>query len=346
MIKKAIAQLSRGTDLTEKEMMEVMTLIMEGQATPAQIAALLMGLRIKGETIAEITGAARAMSSHAEPVICRESTSDDPLVDIVGTGGDQSASFNVSTTTSFVLAGAGLRVAKHGNRAVSGKCGSADLLEALGVRLEMDPHDLAACVDQVGIGFLYAPPLHPAMRHAMPPRRELGVRTIFNLLGPLTNPARAKVLLVGVYDQELVAPLARVIGRLGAEKAYVVHGQGGYDEVTLTGPTHMAFFDGQDVSLETLHPQDLGLTPTDPRAITCETPQQSKKITLAVLNGEAGPARDMVLMNAAVALKAAGKAEDFKQGMLLAAGAIDQGEALAKLNQLVEVSNKRRLMAV
>jgi anthranilate phosphoribosyltransferase len=323
-----------------------MTLIMQGHATPAQIAALLMGLKLKGETIAEISGAAKVMRSHAEPVVCRKSTEDDPLVDVVGTGGDTSSSFNVSTTTAFVLAGAGLRVAKHGNRAVSGKCGSADLLEALGVRLGITAQELAACVDEVGIGFLYAPPLHPALGHAMPTRREMGVRTIFNLLGPLTNPARARVFLIGVYEKDLILPLARVIGRLGAKKAYVVYGQGGYDEVTLTGPTYMAFFDGQEVKQEIIEPNDLGLKPASPESITCQNPRQSKETTLLVLNGEPGPARDMVLMNAAVALKAAGKARDFKQGLEIARQAIDQGKALLKLHELVRVSNQRRLKAV
>jgi anthranilate phosphoribosyltransferase len=340
MIQQAIAKAVEGIDLSQKEMVQAMNQIMEGEATPAQIGALLVALRIKGESLEEITGAAQVMRAKASPVECQATRQGEVLVDTVGTGGDGAGTFNVSTTTAFVVAGAGLKVAKHGNRAVSSSCGSADLLEELGVPLDLSPEQIGVCIDQVGIGFLFAPALHGAMRHAIGPRQEIGLRTIFNLLGPLTNPAGANTLLVGVYDPRLVKPLAQVLGRLGAERAFVVHGEPGLDEITVTGATTMARLQDGQVSLETVTPEDFGLQRAGLEDIDGGGVKQCREHSLAVLAGKPGPRRDMVLMNAAAALVAAGKAQDLGQGMELAATSIDSGAALAKLNDLVTLGKE------
>ncbi|BEQ14273.1 anthranilate phosphoribosyltransferase [Desulfoferula mesophila] len=343
MIQQAIAKAVSGSDLSEQEMVRAMDQIMEGQATPAQIGALLIALRMKGESLEEISGAAQVMRAKATPVACNCAAGGGALVDIVGTGGDGAGTFNVSTTSAFVAAAAGLRVAKHGNRAVSSSCGAADLLESLGVPLDLDAEQIALCVDQVGVGFLFAPALHGAMRHAIGPRKEIGQRTIFNLLGPLTNPAGASVLLVGVYDPKLVEPLAHVLGRLGAKSAFVVHGEGGMDEITVTGVTKMARLrDGRVSTLET-SPEELGLTRATLADIRGGTVEQCRTHTLEVLSGQKGPKRDMVLMNAAAALVAADKAPDLAQGVALAAKLIDSGAALGKLEDLISFSKSLRL---
>ena len=337
MIQKGIALAVSGQDLSEEQMIAVMDQIMEGQATPAQIGAFLVALRMKGECLAEIAGAARVMRDKATPVTCRALAQGEVLVDTVGTGGDGAGTFNVSTTTSFVVAGAGLKVAKHGNRAVSSSCGAADVLEALGVPLDLTPEQIGACIDQVGMGFLFAPALHGAMRHAIGPRREVGLRTVFNLLGPLTNPAGANVLVVGVYDPALVEPLAQVLGRLGVDSAYVVHGQG-LDEVTITGPTAMARLQNGRVEILEITPEQFGLRRASLEDVSGGAVDECRAHTLAVLGGEPGPRRDMVLLNAAATLAAAGKVEDMAQGVALAAEIIDSGAARAKLDELVSFS--------
>ena len=345
MIQEAIAKAVSGQDLSESEMIGAMDQIMEGKATPAQIGALLIALRMKGESLDEISGAAQVMRAKATPVGCSSAADDGVLVDIVGTGGDGAGTFNVSTTTAFVAAAAGLKVAKHGNRAVSSSCGAADLLESLGVPLDLDAEQIALCVDEVGVGFLFAPALHGAMRHAIGPRREIGQRTIFNLLGPLTNPAGASVLVVGVYDPKLVEPLAHVLGRLGATSAFVVHGEGGLDEITITGTTRMARLKDGEVSMMEVTPEELGLKRASLSDVLGGSVEQCRTHTLDVLSGQKGPKRDMVLMNAAAALVAAGQAPDMAQGVALAAQFIDSGAALGKLEYLVSFSKSLRLKA-
>jgi len=340
MIRQAIAKAASGRDLSQEEMVSVMDQIMEGQATPAQIGALLMALRIKGESLPEITGAAQVMRAKASPVPTRAREQGEVLLDIVGTGGDGAGTFNVSTTAALVAAGAGVRVAKHGNRAVSGSCGSADLIAALGIPLDLGPEEIGLCVDQVGIGFLFAPVLHSAMRHAVAPRREIGLRTIFNLLGPLTNPAGADVLLVGVYQAQLTTPLARVLGRLGVRSALVVHGHGGLDEISISGPTRVSRLQGGRVSEITITPEQFGLGRAGLEEVSGGDPHTCRRHTLAVLHGQPGPRRDMTLMNAAAALVAAGLAQDLRQGVELAARSIDSGAALAKLEALTALARR------
>jgi len=334
MLQAAIAKLTQRQDLAEDEMSEVMDHIMSGRATPAQIAGLLVALKMKGESIAEISGAARTMRRHALAVPCRPGSPDDPLLDVVGTGGDGAGTFNVSTVSALVAAGAGVRVAKHGNRAVTSSCGSADLMEALGVELDLGPEELARCIDRVGIGFLFAPNLHRAMRHAVGPRRELGLRSIFNLLGPLTNPAGADCLLVGVYLPELTTPLAEVLGRLGARSALVVHGLDGSDEVSISAPTRVSRLKDGCVREFTITPEKYGLRRAEPEQVSGGSVDQCRRHALAVLSGRPGPRRDMVLLNAAAALVAAGRAAELAEGLGLAAQAIDSGAALAKLEAL------------
>lgn len=333
MIQEAIAKAVGGSHLGEGEMMAVMDQVMEGQATQAQIGALLIALRMKGETVAEIAGAAKVMRQKCQGVACRVSQGQ-AIVDTCGTGGDGAHTFNISTTAAFVAAGAGAKVAKHGNRSVSSRSGSADVMEALGVPLDLTPEEVGACVDQVGIGFLFAPLLHQAMRHAIGPRRELGLRTIFNLLGPLTNPAGATAQVVGVYDASLVEPLAQVLGILGCRRAFVVHGPGGLDEIASCGPTQACYLEDGRVTSLVITPEELGLRRALPQELAGGDPKANAAITLAVLGGQPGACRDTVLMNAAAALVAAGLAGDLRQGLELAAKAVDSGAALAKLEEL------------
>ncbi len=341
MISQAIAQILDGRSLSAEEAEHVMDEIMAGQATPAQIAGFLIALRAKGETVAEITGCARAMRRAATRV---EPSSPD-LIDTCGTGGDGAGTFNISTTTAFVVAGAGLRVAKHGNRSVSSRSGSADVLKALGVDLELTPDQVAACIDEVGIGFLFAPRLHPAMKYAIGPRRELGVRTIFNILGPLTNPANAQVQLLGVYDPELTEVLARVLQELGSRAAYVVHGHGGLDELTTTGPNRISRFGvgdhADEVITETLNPRDLGLGLAGQDDLKGGEPEENAQITRAILSGsDQGPRRDVVLLNASAALLVGGKASDLAEGIARAAESIDSGSARRQLDSLITLSRR------
>ncbi len=340
MIKEAIGKIVALEHLSEQEMIGVMQEIMSGEATAAQIGSFITGLRMKGETIDEIVGAVKVMREKATFIDTGVNTaSGEVLMDIVGTGGDGSGSFNVSTTTSFVVAAAGVPVAKHGNRAVSSHCGSADVLEALGVDLSMPPEKVAACVRQVGIGFLFAPMLHGAMKYAIGPRREIGIRTLFNILGPMTNPAGANVQLTGVFSRELTTVLAEVLVRLGMKRAIVVWGEGNLDEMTITGATHIADgFEGK-VRTSVLQPEEVGLHTAGCETIRGgRTAMESATQVRAVLGGEVGPKLDMVLLNAGTALMAAGRATDMKSGIEAAREIVASGAALDKLEQLVRFS--------
>ncbi|MFQ5613314.1 MAG: anthranilate phosphoribosyltransferase [Anaerolineae bacterium] len=329
-----ITQAMSGQDLTDHEAEAAMLQIMEGSATPAQIAGYLIALRLKGETVAEIAGSARAMRRQALPVRPRRR---DIIVDTCGTGGDGAGTFNISTTAAFVVAGTGQPVAKHGNRSISSNCGSADVLEALGVSLELTPQQVARAVDEVGIGFLFAPKLHPAMKHAIGPRRELGVRTIFNILGPLTNPAGVRSQVIGVYDPELTEPLAQVLASLGSHGAFVVHGHGGLDELSTTGPNRVSVLREGQVSNMTLDPAGLGFKPAQAGDLAGGSVAENARITRGILAGTAnGRRRDVVVLNAAAALVAAGKADTLLAGVEMAGESIDSGSALAALERLVE----------
>ena len=336
-ISEAIKKVVESVDLSEQEMQGVMTQIMEGQASQAQIGSFITALRMKGETIDEIVGAVRVMREKATFVDSGVDTSTSILMDIVGTGGDGAGSFNVSTTTSFVVAAAGIPVAKHGNRAVSSSCGSADVLEALGVDLSMPAEKVSACVKEVGIGFLFAPMLHGAMKHAIGPRKEIGIRTIFNILGPMTNPAGANVQLTGVFARDLTATLAEVLMRLGMKRTLVVWGEGNLDEMTITGTSYIA--DGKDGEVTTyeITPEELGLKRAALEDIKGgDTAQEAAKQVRAVLSGEPGAKLDMVLLNSAGALLAAGVVTDIKEGVDKAREIIESGAALDKLDQLVK----------
>lgn len=340
MMREAIAKVVAREHLSEEEMVGVMGEIMNGEATPAQIGAFITGLRMKGETIDEIVGAVKVMRRKATFIDTGVNTrAGEVLMDIVGTGGDGSGSFNVSTTTCFVVAAAGVPVAKHGNRAVSSHCGSADVIEALGVDLSMPPDKVGACVREVGLGFLFAPMLHGAMKYAIGPRREIGIRTLFNILGPMTNPAGANVQLTGVFSRDLTSVLAEVLVRLGMQRAIIVWGEGNLDEMTVTGATHIA--DGYQgrVTTSVLRPEEVGLQTAELAAIKGgRSAAESAAQVRAVLAGEPGAKLDMVLLNAGTALMAAGKAETIPAGIALAREIIASGAALDKLEQLVRFS--------
>jgi len=335
MIKEAIGKVVCRQDLSEAEMIEVMTEVMTGGATDAQIGAFITALRLKGETVAEITGAARVMREKATPIDA--AAPDALLVDIVGTGGDCSGTFNVSTTSAFVVAGAGITVAKHGNRSVSSHCGSADVLESLGVDLALNAEQIGHCIRRVGIGFMFAPMLHGAMKYAIGPRREIGIRTVFNILGPLTNPANANVYLLGVYAEELVEKIAGALSNFGIKRSLVVWGEGNIDELTTTGFSKVAEIDHGTIRTYTVTPEELGLrraTLTDIKG--GQTAADSASQVREVLSGVPGPRRDMVLANAGATLMVAGQAETIKAGIALAAAVIDSGAAMAKLEALVK----------
>ncbi|MEQ8764496.1 MAG: anthranilate phosphoribosyltransferase [Planctomycetota bacterium] len=332
----SLAELAQGRHLTPDLARASMETIMAGEATPAQMGAFLMGLRIKGETADEIAALAGVMREKA----LRVTTSRTPLIDTCGTGGDQSGSFNISTTVAFVVAGAGAAVAKHGNRSVSSRCGSADLLAALDVDIDMTAERASRCLDEVGIAFLFAPLYHEATKHVVGPRRELGMRTVFNVLGPLTNPAHAPHQLVGVFDPELTETLARVLGQLGSKRAAVVAGLDGLDEISLSGPTRVAELDSGQVTVREVKPEDFGLDPAPLDAIAGGTAEENAMITQEVLEGAKGPARRIVVLNAAAALWAAELAEDWKQGIELARQSIDSGAAHKKLQELVRFGGR------
>ncbi|MGC9396569.1 MAG: anthranilate phosphoribosyltransferase [Anaerolineae bacterium] len=341
MITQALNQLLEGQSLSMEQAEGVMAQVMAGEATPAQIAGFLIALRVKGETVEEITGCAKAMRQAAVKVTSRQTS----LVDTCGTGGDRSGTFNISTTAAFVAAGAGLRVAKHGNRSVSSLSGSADVLAALDVNLDLTPEQVAQCIDEVGIGFLFAPKLHPAMKYAVGPRRELGVRTVFNILGPLTNPAGAQAQVLGVYDGALTEVLASVLQGLGSRAAYVVHGDDGLDELTTTGPNRVSVFGvapgNGAVVTQTLDPRDLGFDRAAPADLHGGDPATNAAITRAILAGEDhGPKRDVTLLNAAAALHVGGVATDLAEGIVKATESLDSGAALRKLEGLVACSQR------
>ncbi len=335
MIRDAIATLVDKRNLTEEEAAACMEEIMSGEATPAQFGAFVVALRLKGESIDEIVGMARVMREKALRVSVAG-----PLLDTCGTGGDAKGTFNVSTAAAFVAAGAGVRVAKHGNRAMTSACGSADVLEALGARIDLPPEGVAACIERIGFGFMFAQVFHPAMKFAAGPRREIGVRTVFNILGPLTNPAGAEAQVLGVADASLAEKLAQVLGRLGAKHALVVYGEDGLDEVSVSATTLVYELKDGRVITTTLHPDDVGL-PLHPRdAVRGGSPEENADALRRVLAGEQGPLRDFTLINAAVALVAADLALDFREGLTLAAGAIDCGAARQKLETFVETSHE------
>jgi anthranilate phosphoribosyltransferase len=351
MIKEAIAKVIKRENLTQAEMEAAMDEIMTGQATPAQIGALLTGLRMKGETVEEIAGAAKVMRAKATRIdmgnqlvnIDRDeiNVEQETILDTCGTGGDGTNTFNVSTATALVAAGAGVRVAKHGNRAVSSVCGSADVLENLGVKLDLPPQSVADCIREVGIGFLYAPLFHGAMKHAAGPRREMGIRTIFNLLGPLTNPAGATVQVLGVYDQALTEKMARVLGRLGSREAFVVCGEGTFDEISICGPTRVSHLKAGKVETFDMAPEDYGFRRAPVEAIRGGDAQENARIIRVVLDGEKGPRRDMVLLNAGAALMVAGLEGDLRGGIKRAEDSIDSGKAREKLNSLIRFTQSR-----
>ena len=335
-IQEAIAKVIEGADLGRGEMMDAMNQIMSGEATDAQIGAFLIALRVKGECVDEIAGAASVMREKATPIV----TKHDVIVDTCGTGGDHSGTFNISTTAAFVAAGAGLCVAKHGNRAATSQSGSADVLGALGVNIEASPETVSRCLDDVGIGFLFAISLHGAMKYAIGPRREIGARTIFNALGPLSNPAGATRQVVGVYSAALTETLAGVLGTLGAERAFVVHGSDGLDEMTLTGPTRVSELRDGSVSTYDVSPGDFGLAQASADALKGGDADYNAEITRSILNGEEGPRRDIVLLNAAAAIVAGDKARDLNEGVQVAAEVIDSGKALEKLEGLAAASRE------
>ena len=335
MIQEAIKDLIAGADLGRAKMRAVMEQIMSGQATDAQIGAFLVALRIKGETIDEIAGGAEVMREKATPIV----TVRPDLIDTCGTGGDDSGTFNISTTVAFVACGAGLAVAKHGTRSISSQCGSSDVLTALGVNIEATPEKVGECIDEVGIGFLFAIALHGAMKHAIGPRRELATRTVFNILGPLTNPAGAKRQLLGVFDGALTEALAGVLRELGSERALVVHGSDGLDEITLTGPTQVSELRDGQISTHQIHPGDFGLQTVAAEALKGGDADYNARILREVLDGKEGPQRDVVLLNAAAAMVVGGLAEDITAGLEVARASIDSGKARQALDRLVEVSN-------
>lgn len=320
--------------LTEAETAECMQEIMEGKATDAQIGAFLAALRMKGETVEEITGAARIMRQKATAI-----QAPDKVLDTCGTGGDMAHTFNISTTTALVIAGAGIPVAKHGNRSVSSQSGSADVLEALGIKIDLPPEKVEKCLFETGFGFLFAPLFHPAMKYAIGPRRELGVRTIFNILGPITNPAGAKRQILGVFAGKLTETLARVLGNLGAIDAMVVHGDDGLDEVSISGTTKVSRYKDDQVKNFSIEPEDFGIRRSSIEQIRGDSKEENAAITLSLLQGEKGPKRDIVLMNSALALVVAEKTDDFRTAFSIAADSIDSGRALKKLEEVKRVSN-------
>jgi len=335
MIREAIEKSVQMRDLTEADMMAAMSEIMEGTATPAQIASLITALRMKGETVDEVTGAARIMRQKATRINACAST----VVDTCGTGGDKSNTFNISTTVAFVAAAAGVTVAKHGNHAVSSGCGSADVLEAFGVNIGAPPEIMEECLQQIGIGFLFAPKLHGAMKYAIGPRREIGIRTIFNMLGPLTNPAGATAQLLGVYDAKLTEMFADVLKKMGAKRAFVVHGLDGLDEVTISAETRVAELNDGIVRTYNINPVDYFGRLDSLDTIRGGDPSVNARIIQDVLSGEKGPCRNVVLINAALAIVAGGKAGDIQEGLAVAAESIDSGAAIKKLQALIELSN-------
>ncbi|RLB27022.1 MAG: anthranilate phosphoribosyltransferase [Deltaproteobacteria bacterium] len=352
MIKEVIAKVVNGNDLTEQEMGAAMEEVMTGKAAPAQIGSFITALRIKGETVDEIVGAAKVIRAKAERIyfnnhavnIDRDeiNVEEETILDTCGTGGDDTNTFNVSTATAFVAAGAGVKVAKHGNRAVSSLCGSADVLVNLDVQLDISRSNVERCIREVGIGFLYAPLFHGAMKYAAGPRQEVGLRTIFNLLGPLTNPAGATAQVLGVYSQDLTEKMAHALKRLGTKEAFVVCGEGTFDEISICGPTRVSHLKDGDVSTFKMTPEEYGFKRADPEAVRGGNARQNARIIREILDGEKGPKRDMVLLNAAAAFVAAGLDGHFKEGIERARESIDSGRAREKLESLINFTQQCR----
>ncbi|MBW2133464.1 MAG: anthranilate phosphoribosyltransferase [Deltaproteobacteria bacterium] len=346
-MKAVIAKLVKNENLTEEEMEHAMETLMTGKATPAQIGAFITAMRIKGETVEEITAAARVIRAHATPVNARNhcrsvnidrdeiNVEEETILDTCGTGGDGTHTFNVSTATAFVVAGAGVKVAKHGNRAVSSRCGSADVLAGLGVNLDVNTSDVETCINMVGIGFLYAPLFHGAMRLVAAPRQEIGLRSLFNLLGPLCNPAGANAQVLGVYDMTLTEKMASVLHRLGTRAGFVVCGEGTFDEISICGPTKISRLEEGHVTTSFMVPEDVGMVTAPIETIRGGDAAENAAIILAILNGENSPRRDMVLLNAGAAFMAAGLDRDFQGGIDRARESIDSGRALQKLQNLI-----------
>jgi len=332
--KALIAKAASGASLTRAEAAIGFQAMMSGEATPSQMGGLLMALRVRGETVEEITGAVTVMREKMLRVVAPEDA-----IDVVRTGGDASGSYNISTCASFIVAGAGVPVAKHGNRALSSRSGAADVLQALGVKIDLNPDDVGRCIREAGIGFMFAPAHHPAMKNVGPTRVELGTRTIFNLLGPLSNPAGVSRQMVGVFSRQWVEPLAQVLANLGSTAAWVVHGCDGLDEITISGPTFVAALENGSVKTFEIAPEDAGLTRTKPEALRGGDAAANAQALRGVLGGDAGAYRDVSLLNAAAALVVAGRAPNIAQGVALAARSIDSGEALRRLERLVAVSN-------
>jgi anthranilate phosphoribosyltransferase len=335
-LRPALRKVAAGETLSETEAAAAFELIMSGSATEAQIGALLMGMRVRGETVEEITGAARVMRARALPVRAPQGA-----IDTCGTGGDAKGTHNISTCAAFVVAGAGVPVAKHGNRSISSRSGSADVLAALGVNIESSPEMITRCIEACGLGFIFAPAHHAAMRHVAKVRTDLGTRTIFNLLGPLANPASADYQVVGVFAAEWIEPIAHVLGRLGVKRAWVVHGADGLDELTTTGISHVALLDAGYISTFTVSPKNAGLAEASPKDLTGGDAAENAAHIRAVLGGNRGPFRDIVLLNAAAALLVAGKAKTLRDGVALAAESIDSGKAKAVLEALVSLSHDK-----
>ena len=335
MLKEAIALLVDGKSLSSELAADVMEEIMSGEATPAQIGAFVTALRIKGETEDEITGLAKTMRAKAVPVKV-----DGLTLDVVGTGGDNSGTFNISTASALVAAAAEIQVAKHGNRAMSSNCGSADVLEALGIKIDLDAEKVQKCIQEIGIGFMFAPVFHPAMKYAAAPRREIGIRTVFNILGPLTNPAGAKLMVLGVANITLLDKMALVLQNLGCRHAMVVHGEDGLDEITVTGKTMVREIRDNHIESYTIDPEALGLSLAEGDSLKGGTASENADLIRKILAGNKCPQRDAVLMNASAALLVAGKAETLRNGVSLAEELLDNGQALNKLEQFIEFSQK------
>ncbi|MBN3038867.1 MAG: anthranilate phosphoribosyltransferase [Candidatus Omnitrophica bacterium] len=335
MIKETIARLVNKEDLSKEMVHQAMEEIMTGVATGAQIAAFLVALRLKGETVEEITSCAEIMRRHVNKIKSEQEF----LLDTCGTGGDRAGTFNISTISGLVAAGAGIAVAKHGNKSVSSKCGSADLLKELGVKVDIAPQKIEQCLKEVGFGFLFAPALHPAMKYATPVRREMGIRTIFNVLGPLTNPAAAKFQLLGVFSAQLTPVLAEVLKNLGSKHVLVVHGADGLDEITTTGNTQVSELKDGRIETYQLDPQKLGVNIARGQDLKGGDPAFNAKLTYRILKGEKGPERDIVVLNSGCAIYAVDKASSIEEGMALACESIDSGKALAKLEQLKKFTN-------
>ncbi len=333
MIKEAISSLVSGRSLTMDEAAQVMREIMQGEATQAQFGAFVTALRLKGETVDEIVGLARTMRSKAVPVVTA-----DAVVDTCGTGGDSSGTFNISTTAAFVAAGDGLKVAKHGNRAMSSQCGSADVLEALGIKIDLNSAQVQQCLEEVGIGFMFAPIFHPAMKYAVAPRREIGIRTVFNILGPLTNPAGAQAQVLGVADGLLAEKMASVLNGLGCQHALVVHGDDGLDEITVTAETQVYEVKDNNIEKYSIGPEDFGLPRADLNSLRGGSAAENAAFIRNILARAPGPGRDVVLLNAAAALMVGGRVDSLQQGVARAGEIIDSGQATAKLEQLIKFS--------